>query len=48
MDNVVVPIDQPFITPTGSRMMYPGDRSEGAPAGDVANCRCTMIGLIVE
>jgi hypothetical protein len=48
MDRVTVPISEPFVTPTGSRMMYPGDTSYGAPAGDISGCRCTMVGLIVE
>lgn len=40
MDSVTVPHNQPFHTPLGSVMMYPGDR-DGKP-GDVYNCRCTM------
>lgn len=34
----VVPVDQPFILPSGSRGMYPGDSS--LPAADSINCRC--------
>lgn len=30
----------PFISPTGSRMMHPGDTSLGARGRDVINCRC--------
>jgi hypothetical protein len=48
MNNVIVPIDQLFVTPTGSRMMYPGDRSLGAPTGDVINCRCAVIGVMIN
>ena len=33
MDGVVVPIDEPFITPVGSRLLYLGDRSLGALVG---------------
>jgi hypothetical protein len=48
MNNVTVPIDEVFVTPTGSRMMYPGDRSLGAPAGDWVNCRCAVIGAMTN
>jgi len=48
MDGVMVPLEQPFITPTGSRMITPGDRSQGAPPGDWINCRCTVQGLIFD
>ncbi|NJK46744.1 MAG: hypothetical protein HC933_23050 [Pleurocapsa sp. SU_196_0] len=48
MDGQVVPLNQPFVTPAGSRMMYPGDRSLGAPLGDRANCRCLVRGVDLE
>lgn len=48
MDGVTVPLEQPFITPAGSRLMYPGDRSLGALAGEVVNCRCTVVGVMQE
>jgi len=48
MDGVVVPIDEPFVTPAGSRLLYPGDRSLGAPPGEVMNCRCTIIGIMAK
>jgi hypothetical protein len=35
-----VALDAPFVSPLGSRLMYPGDRSLGALAADVINCRC--------
>lgn len=35
-----VPLLSPFISPTGARMMFPGDTSLGAKAGDVVLCRC--------
>uniref|UniRef100_A0A7C3DMT2 Phage head morphogenesis domain-containing protein n=1 Tax=Meiothermus ruber TaxID=277 RepID=A0A7C3DMT2_MEIRU len=48
MDGVLVPIDEPFLTPAGSRLMYPGDRSLGAPPGEIVNCRCTVVGVMLE
>lgn len=46
MEGVSVPIGEPFVTPEGHRLMYPGDRSLSAPAGTIVNCRCTTIGII--
>ena len=40
MEGVTVDIDEPFVLPDGSRMMYPGDSSLGAPAKEIINCRC--------
>lgn len=34
------PAGQPFQSPTGSLMMFPGDTSLGARAEDIINCRC--------
>lgn len=33
-------MDAPFTLPDGSQMLYPGDTSLGASAGQVINCRC--------
>lgn len=46
MEGVTVPIGEPFVTPSGSRLMYPGDRSLGAPGFEIYNCRCTTVGII--
>ena len=40
MRGQTVPIGQPFITPSGVKMMHPHDRSLGATGKDVVNCRC--------
>ena len=45
MDGQSVPLDEPFVTPEGFRMMQPLDRSRGAPAGHIYNCRCVVIGV---
>ena len=42
IDGQVVPITESFTTGDGNRLNYPGDRSTGAPAGDIINCRCTV------
>lgn len=44
MDGVIVPKEQPF-TVSGELMMQPGDSKNGAKAGNICNCRCT-IGFI--
>lgn len=43
MDGVSVDVNEPFILPDGSKMMFPCDISMGADAGQVINCRCTMV-----
>lgn len=37
-----VGIDEPFVSPNGSRMMHPGDTSLGAPADELIMCRCRV------
>ena len=36
----VTGIDTPYTLPDGSRMMFPGDSSLGAPAHQTIKCRC--------
>jgi hypothetical protein len=38
-----IAFDQPFRSPTGALLRYPGDTSLGAGAADVANCRCIAM-----
>lgn len=38
MDGQTVGLDEPYVSPSGARLMYPGDPS--APAAEVINCRC--------
>lgn len=35
-----VGLDEPFVSPSGARMMYPGDISLGAGGDETINCRC--------
>ena len=40
MDGQTVPFDQPFTSPSGAQMMYPGDTSLGAGPAETIACRC--------
>lgn len=35
-----IPLDTPFVSELGNRMMFPGDKSLGAGAEDIVHCRC--------
>lgn len=43
-DGQIARIGEPFLV-SGERLRYPGDRSLGASAGNIINCRCTLIGV---
>lgn len=38
-----VRVDQPFVTPRGARLNFPGDDSLGAPESETAGCRCRLV-----
>lgn len=40
MDGQVRGLDEPFESPSGATLMYPGDPE--APADEIINCRCTL------
>ena len=42
LDGQIVEMDQPFVSDSGARMMYPGDTSLGAPGEETINCRCKV------
>lgn len=42
LDDTVNGLDEPFVTIHGHSLMYPGDRSMGAPAEEIINCRCVL------
>lgn len=48
MNGVEVPQDSPFVLPDGSKVMFPGDISMGAPPEQTINCRCIMVEFIKE
>jgi uncharacterized protein with gpF-like domain len=42
MDGQSVGLDEPFTSPDGFQLMFPGDTSLGADAGEIINCRCNV------
>lgn len=46
LDGKRVGLREPFTSPTGALMLYPGDVSLGAPASEVINCRCRVRTVI--
>lgn len=46
IDGQVVESEESFTTGIGSKLQYPGDRSSGAPAEDIINCRCTVLPVL--
>jgi hypothetical protein len=46
MDGQKVGLDEPFLAPSGAKLMYPGDRSLEAPAEEIIQCRCRVRSAI--
>lgn len=42
MDGQTIGLDEPFISPSGARLMFPGDTSLGAPGEETISCRCRV------
>lgn len=42
LDGQRVGLDEPFISPSGARMMFPGDTSLGASGDETIMCRCRV------
>lgn len=40
MDGQSVGMHAAFVSPSGARLLFPGDTSQGAPASEVVACRC--------
>lgn len=44
MDGQIVQgMDEPFVSPSGARMLFPGDTSYDAPPEELINCRCSIL-----
>jgi hypothetical protein len=41
-----IPIDAPFESPSGQKLMFPGDSSLDADAAEIANCRCRIKTIV--
>jgi hypothetical protein len=46
MNGQRVGVDEPFVSPSGAKMMHPGDTSLGAGANEVVACRCRVRTVI--
>lgn len=46
LNGQTVGLRQPFRSSSGAQLMYPGDRSLGAPASEIIDCRCDFTARI--
>ena len=46
MNGQRVGLDEPFVSPFGANLMFPGDTSLGAPGAEVINCRCHVKNVV--
>lgn len=46
MDGQQVGLNEPFTSPKGDKLMYPGDASLGASADEIVDCRCRVKTII--
>jgi hypothetical protein len=37
-----LPLEEPFESPTGAKLLFPGDSSLGAGAAEIVHCRCRV------
>lgn len=42
LDGQTIPLDQPFVSASGARLLRPHDSSLGAPLSETAGCRCFL------
>ncbi len=43
LDGQTVEVDEPFVSPSGAQLMFPGDPA--APPDETINCRCLIVGV---
>ena len=43
IDGQTVKVGEDFVTRSGTRLQYPGDRRNGAPPEETINCRCESV-----
>lgn len=46
MHGRIVPVGEPFIFADGTRVLFPGDSSLGAPLANIIQCRCTVLPVL--
>lgn len=46
MQGATAKLDEPFVLPSGDRVMFPGDSSLGADASEIVECRCFTMPVL--